>query len=438
MNHTAPVSQRPIVIGGGLAGLAAATYLARGGAHVRLLEKAPSLGGRASTDTPHAFALNRGAHALYAGGPATAVLQELGVSFTSGSPRGYLARDERGLHPFPAAPMDMLRTTLLDATDKADLLRVFVLLATAQPRALSHTSTAAWLQQHVRRPRVRRLMDSLARVTLYSAGLDLASADVFVARFQSTLKNPVLYVEGGWQTLVDGLRDAAVAAGVEILTSASVAAIDVAQQSAVGVRLHDGRRFEATSIVLAATPEDVQHLLPDNVAPRLQRTLAQLVPAHIACLDVALTRLPEPRQAVIFDVEQPRFLSAQSRFAHLAPDGGAVIHTLRHLDPRDEGDPARERAQLEALLDQAQPGWRDLVVEQRFLPRMLAVSALPLAETGGLAGRPAVRCPDLDNVYFAGDWVGPEGFLADATLSSARAAARLTLADSALPVALAA
>jgi len=43
---------------------------------------------------------------------------------------------------------------------------------------------------------------------------------------------------------------------------------------------------------------------------------------------------------------------------------------------------------------------------------------------GGLAGRPAGTSADVPNVYFAGDWVGPRGFLIDASLASAREAAR--------------
>jgi hypothetical protein len=39
-----------------------------------------------------------------------------------------------------------------------------------------------------------------------------------------------------------------------------------------------------------------------------------------------------------------------------------------------------------------------------------------------------VACPDLANVYFAGDWIGPDGYLADAALGSAREAARLAMA----------
>jgi phytoene dehydrogenase-like protein len=153
--------------------------------------------------------------------------------------------------------------------------------------------------------------------------------------------------------------------------------------------------------------------------------LSELVPVHVACLDVALERLPIPRQAIIFDLEQPRFMTAQSEFARLAPNGGAVVHLLRHLHPLQATDPATERLELEALLDQAQPGWRELVSEQRFLPRMLALGALPTAASGGMAGRPAHRCDEIGNLFLAGDWVGPEGFLVDAALASARAAAHL-------------
>src|SRR5579872_6417813 len=97
-------ADKTLVVGGGLAGLAAATYLARAGARVTVLEKSAGVGGRAVTDAPRGYALNRGPHALYTGGPATSVLKELGVHYTFGVPKNVFARDARGLHPFPATP----------------------------------------------------------------------------------------------------------------------------------------------------------------------------------------------------------------------------------------------------------------------------------------------------------------------------------------------
>jgi phytoene dehydrogenase-like protein len=417
-----------IVIGGGLAGLAAATYLAREGMRTTLLERSEALGGRAQTDTPAGFALNRGAHALYTGGSASSVLADLGVTYPAGIPRNILARDASGLHILPATAKGLLRTDLLDAADKAELMALLVRVGMLHAERLTHTSTADWIAQNVRRSRVRQLFEAIARVYLYTAALDLVSADVFVDRFQLTLKHPVHYVEGGWQTLVDGLRQVALASGVEVLSSSSAAEVMLDGSRVTGVRLHGGRVLDCTAVLIAAPPEDVLHLLPESAAPQTHRVLADLEPAHIACLDLALARLPEPRHAVVFDLAQPRFLTAQSVFARLAPEGGAVVHVFVHLDPRQAGEPARERAAAETLMDEVQPGWREVVVEQRFLPRMLAVAGLPLASSAGMAGRPSHRCPDLDNVFFAGDWVGPHGFLADAALASARDSARLLLA----------
>lgn len=53
-----------VVIGGGLAGLTASVYLARGGKSVLLFEKSPSLGGRAITTRKDGALFNLGAHAL--------------------------------------------------------------------------------------------------------------------------------------------------------------------------------------------------------------------------------------------------------------------------------------------------------------------------------------------------------------------------------------
>src|SRR5215468_2162384 len=75
------------------------------------------------------------------------------------------------------------------------------------------------------------LSGSIARVYTYSAALDLASADTVVAKLQRTARYPVHYVDGGWQTIVDGLREAALQAGATVRTASGADAI----------RLDDGR-----------------------------------------------------------------------------------------------------------------------------------------------------------------------------------------------------
>jgi pyruvate/2-oxoglutarate dehydrogenase complex dihydrolipoamide dehydrogenase (E3) component len=54
---------------------------------------------------------------------------------------------------------------------------------------------------------------------------------------------------------------------------------------------------------------------------------------------------------------------------------------------------------------------------------MVVAGAAPIAERGGLGGRPAIDATGLPGVYLAGDWVGPTGLLADAALASGQAAA---------------
>src|SRR5215471_8269403 len=194
---------RTIVVGGGAAGLATAAYLARAGRRVTVLEKTDALGGRAITDTVEGFALNRGVHALYTGGPASTVLSELDIRYSHGSPRRVLARDARGLHPYPASLPDLLRTDLLSAPDKRQLVGVLVRSSMLKPQRLAHQSIQDWVAASSRRPMVRRLLKRTAQTYLYTTATDLASADAFVGRFQQTLKHPIHCVDGGWQALVD-------------------------------------------------------------------------------------------------------------------------------------------------------------------------------------------------------------------------------------------
>lgn len=414
------------VVGGGLAGLSAACYLARADASVTLFERSGTVGGRAGTQTHDGYHFNQGIHALYTGGAASRVLKELGVTYRYGVPKNVATLLGGEFQSFPADPLTLLGTGLLSVGDKLALLRLFTTVSRIKSPTLASVSVKDWLEQTIRRPRVRQLMAGLARTLVYSAALDLVSADVFVEKLQRSLRHPIHYVDGGWQALVDGLRQRAVEAGVRIVTDAHVDAIAHREGRVTGARLHDGTLVSASAVVVATRARDAVKLIDPALAPNLRHAVDALMPAQIACLDVALSRIPAGHP-IVEDLERPRFLTTQSLYSDVAPEGGALVYSFKQLDPNDPSSPEADERELEDLFDLALPGWRDLVVKRYFLPRIEAASSLPLARSNGLAGRPAVDVAGVANLFLAGDWVGSEGFLVDASLASAREAAERVL-----------
>ncbi|MBV9228590.1 MAG: NAD(P)/FAD-dependent oxidoreductase, partial [Chloroflexi bacterium] len=361
-----------VVVGGGMAGLSAACYLARAGVSVTLFEKATNLGGRAATQNHDGYLFNRGIHAIYTGGATSQVLQELGVTYTYGSPKETFVLEQGQLYPFPANLSSLLGSHLLGVGDKIELVRFLSTLPRLEAQSVAHMSVQEWLERKIRRSQVRRLMASTACVFVYSAALDLVSAEVFVTKLQLSLKHPVHYVDGGWQTLIEGLHRAAEQAGVHIVSGSRVASVEYQNGLVQGVRLGDDRALPASNVILATNPQDATKLIDGgNYAP-LREIVDPLIPARVACLDVALRRLPEPRYPVVQDLDHPRFLSAQSLYSRVAPEGGALIYTFKLLDPMHPSDPRQDERDLEDLLDAAQPGWRDLLVKRFFLPRIEA------------------------------------------------------------------
>jgi phytoene dehydrogenase-like protein len=102
-----------------------------------------------------------------------------------------------------------------------------------------------------------------------------------------------------------------------------------------------------------------------------------------------------------------------------------MIHVARYLPVGAESDPRADEHELEGLLDTIQPGWREHVVVRRFLPRLTVMNAMATAAAGGTAGRPGPAVPGVRGLFVAGDWVGGEGLLADASVASAASAAEL-------------
>jgi phytoene dehydrogenase-like protein len=293
------------------------------------------------------------------------------------------------------------------------------------PRPLARVTMREWIDTNIRHPEVRQLVEALVHVATYSNDPDQLSAGAAIVQVQGALGAGVLYLDGGWQTLVDGLHAAATAAGVRIGTSARAQAVE---RDAAGwrVQMADGTAIDSRAVIVAADPASASALLRGPHQATVGGWAEAAIPVRAACLDLALSRLPQPRAAFALGIDRPLYLSVHSAYAKLGPQDNAVIHVAKYLG-RAGSDPRADERELEGLLDLIQPGWRELVKQRRFLPDMLVANALPVAANGGTAGRPGPAVPGSDDLYVVGDWVGPDGMLADATLASAKQAARMIL-----------
>ena len=421
-----------VVIGGGLAGLAAAAQIGRGGAKVALLERAGELGGRARTQREHGYALNLGPHALYRGGAAERVLRRLAVPYRAPKAvvSGAAVWTGGGLASLPASPGALLLDGSRSWATKLGLGRFLTRLALGARTRLAgeqpaELSVGEWLRAEVADDEARALAAALIRLATYAHPPERLAASAAARQLAAATFSGVGYVDGGWRVLVDGLRARAEAAGVALRPGRRALAVEFGDGGVEAVRTEEGP-LAARAVVLAVSPDVARSLLPADVAARLHGVGA--APARAAALDLGLAELPRPELGFVVGVDQPLYFSVHTRVAQLAPPGHHVVHVARYLAPEERPAPDVVEAELEAFLEAVQPGWRAHVRARRFLPRLTVMQQLPLAESGGLAGRPGCDALGVPGVLLAGDWVGNEGLLADASFASAEAAAALALA----------
>lgn len=398
-----------VVIGAGLAGLTAAATASAEGASVLVLE-AHNPGGRARVTTRDGFTFNHGGHALYVGGEGFGILRRLGVQPQGAPPpldRYQLLVDGR-LHRMPVGAGSLLRTTALGARSKAALAKLLAGLPRLVPAEHAGISVEEWIAGRELREDAVRVLRALVRIGTYSDRLDELSAGAAIQQLQRSVAKGVLYLDGGWAQLIDGLRNQ-----VEVRSGVQVERISDATAAGVEVRLVDGDVITARRVVLAAgTPAACAALLP--TAPDWGDLGA---PVTASCLDVGVRGVPAP--GYVLGVDDPVYGTVQSPPAKQAPEGDSVVAVIRYGARSAEED----RPQLEAWLRHVGVRAEDIVVS-RFLARMTVVGAAPRAANGGLTGRPSITATGVPGVLLAGDWVGPDGMLVDAAFASGHAAGR--------------
>lgn len=383
------------VIGGGLGGLTSAALIAQAGHSVTVHERRGRLGGLATTDLRRGYRFNQGPHALYLGGEGVGILKRLGIRPRGVSPatKGALMVRDGKTYQAPFGVGSMARTKLLGTRDKAELVRVLLRIQRFEPGSVANLTAREWVDGLTARPQVADVIHALARLSTYVNAPDQLSAEVVSSQLRLALGDGVIYLDDGWQQLVDALEQAVVDAGGIISTGEAL------------IELPDA----PVVIVAVGGPALASTLTGHPFAPGIA--------AYTSSLDLGLVASPVHQFAI--GIDEPHYLSAQGVAGGMTPQGAASVSLARYLEPGEEPD----RDALEGFARHAGIVPGD-IVEKRYLHQMCTVTAIATAEQGGYSGRPSVEVPDRPGVFVVGDWVGRRGHLADAVLASAGQAAR--------------
>jgi squalene-associated FAD-dependent desaturase len=277
-------SQSVLVIGGGLAGLSSAVALAEAGLQVRLFEKRPHLGGRATSYTlPDGSEVDNCQHVTL--GCCTNLADFYSRVGAAGKIRFYDRlyfvdaqgrRSTMEASPLPA-PMHLAPSFLLfsslNLADKRGIANAMMAIATAggHPPGIDGISMLDWLQQMKQTPAA---VERFWRVVLVSAlDEELSRTDAHYGI--EVFWKGFLANKGGYRVgipsvplaeLYEGCRQAVLRRGGEVRLRAGIREIRVRRNRFEGIVMDDGTEISADACIAAVPHDTLLNLLPPEMA----------------------------------------------------------------------------------------------------------------------------------------------------------------------------
>lgn len=431
------------IIGGGLAGLAAAVALLEHDVHCTVLESRPRLGGRASSfpDASSAQWVDNCQHVAM--GCCTnfhKFCQITGIdsAFERQHELYFINPDNSRVHRFHAsglpAPLHLAGSfaglSYLTLSDKFALARGLKALAAKSsmddPRPFSE-----WLKAHRQPPRTIERFWYVVLVSALSESLDRIS----VSSARKVFVDGFLRHRDGWAVDIpteplDELFGRRVpewieARGGEVRRQASVEQIEITNDAVTGVRLKSGERVRGSHVILAVPWYRVAALLPVpwtscDVVTRLSQLEAAPISSVHFWFDRPLTKLPH----AVFVSGMVQWVFNRSSRQGKAPAEPLLGNTLENARGSARASPSQDATYYYQVVISAS---RNVLQQpsETICDRVLAelASVWPVAREAQLrhwrlvtehravfsvtpgsdALRPAQQSP-VENLQFAGDW----------------------------------
>jgi zeta-carotene desaturase len=273
-------SQSVLVIGGGLAGMSCAVVLAESGLRVRLLEKKPHLGGRATSYTlPDGSEVDNCQHLTL--GCCTNLadfFRRVGADRKIRTydrlylmdRRGSIATMKAGILPPPLhmAP-SMMRFSALSTADKRGIARALMTVARAggSPAGIEGITMREWLERMQQTPEAIQRFWRVVLVSALDEELELAEArygiDVFWKSFLANREGSMIGLPSvPLAELYEGCGSSIAAQGGQVKLRSGVREVRVQDGRFAGAVLEDGTEAAADVCVAAVAQDALPALMP--------------------------------------------------------------------------------------------------------------------------------------------------------------------------------
>ncbi len=272
-----------IIVGGGLAGLAAAVRCASPDRKLILLEQKPFPGGRAwsYTDEATGDSVDNGQHLLIAGYERTMeFLSRIGARDlveVQLKPSLFFHHPQKGFRSFSLpslpAPLNLaagiMTTGLLGPSDRVRLLRAGIALRRETEEEWKGQTIADWLDDHGQSDEARRCFWEPLAVSIMNETIAHGSAAVFLtalriaflgSRHAAALVFPRVGLSDLFATPALTYLEQK---GAVVRCSAPVEELRIEQGAFAGVRLRGGESIDGSACLLAVPPPAVSSLLPE-------------------------------------------------------------------------------------------------------------------------------------------------------------------------------
>jgi squalene-associated FAD-dependent desaturase len=420
-----PMTPRIVILGGGFAGLSAATALAEKGHAVTVVEGRQILGGRAFsfTDPDSGDSIDNGQHLMMGCyhqtiqfllriGTLNKMFFQKSLSIPFAGPRGRRAK----LRCLPLqAPWHLYsglaRLSTLSLMDRWRLRHVETALKKNVPEEILDAMTVdEWLTSLHQSPRAKRHLWDLIAVATLNEDAKIASAAPFV----TVLKQAFF---GDWSDsrlalstvgLTDLYVPAAVVliekAGGQVLTKSPVDRLEIKDNRITSVVLRDGRRLDAEAVISTVPPSALTKLIPKD---RLEtdpyfKKMTELRYAPIISIHLWFDREITPYKFVgLLDTTIQWLFNRSKIHVHPKTQAGYISLVISGAHAYDSWPEQKILSLAIEELRRLFPQAKEAVLLRS---RVIKEHAATLSPSVGVEGlRPAHVSP-IPNLFVGGDW----------------------------------